>query len=238
MALWQRAQVDALARRADVLLASCRAWADQVRRRSARAVHHVPVGSTIDVAGGDARLSEEGRDDFIVAAFGTGHPSRSMVHLAAALNALARHGHRPVLLNLGSGAPRPPDLAADVRIISPGALPGADISRMLSRAQLGLTPFVDGVSSRRTTVAAMMAHGIPLLGTSGVNTDEPFVNGTGCLELVPVDDIDGYAAAAVRLAADPRRRLAVGAAGLALYERSLAWPVIARRLREVLEYRR
>ena len=53
------------------------------------------------------------------------------------------------------------------RVHATGTMSANNISLHLSACQLLLQPFIDGVSSRRTAVMAGLAHGIPIVTTSG-----------------------------------------------------------------------
>jgi glycosyltransferase involved in cell wall biosynthesis len=113
-----------------------------------------------------------------------------------------------------------------VRLIEPGRLEASDLARHLAAADLFVAPFVDGVSTRRTTLMAALQHGLPVVGTDGRLTDG-VLRSSHALTLVSVDDRQGLSDAARGLAGDPGRRHALGAAGRELYERAFAWPVIA-----------
>jgi glycosyltransferase involved in cell wall biosynthesis len=224
---YQRVQLKALLRLADVVLTSTQALAEQLGRRCA----HVPVGSNIApvaVTREQARARLGIGDGLVVALFGRSNPSRALDHAHAAVTALAREQPLTVL-NLGADAP-PLDVAgADVH--TPGRLTADGISLRLRASDLLLLPLTDGVSTRRTTLMAGLAHGLPVLGLRGVNTDRLLLD----LPLTPAGDPAAYALAAVALAADRRRREALGAQGQRLYATHFDWPVVARRVAAALE---
>jgi glycosyltransferase involved in cell wall biosynthesis len=153
------------------------------------------------------------------------------------VNAITAHRERVTVLNLGDGAPALPSLDSDVRIHSPGRQPADALARQLASADLFLAPFVDGVSTRRTSVMAALQHAIPVVGTYGSTTDD-LLRRTDALSLVPAESADRFAEAAVELALDSDRRRALGSDGRRLYEQCLDWPIIARSLVETLEHGR
>jgi glycosyltransferase involved in cell wall biosynthesis len=108
---------------------------------------------------------------------------------------------------------------------------------MLSAADIFLAPYEDGISTRRTTLMAALQHGIPVVATLGPLTDRLLREAGSRLDLVPVEDRAAFAERVSRLAQDPERRKALGAAGRTFYEEQFAWPVVSRRLREVLDER-
>ena len=101
------------------------------------------------------------------------------------------------------------------------------MARHLAAADLFVAPFVDGVSTRRTTLMAALQHGLPVVGTDGRLTDDVLRRAGDALTLVPADDPRRLAAAVRWLGGDADQRLARGAAGRELYEDSFDWPVIS-----------
>jgi glycosyltransferase involved in cell wall biosynthesis len=85
-----------------------------------------------------------------------------------------------------------------------------------------LQPFPDGVSSRRTTVMAGIAHGRPVVTTSGPLT-EPIWAESGAVDLVPVAEVGQISRRVETLLADSSALVRLGAEGRALYERAFAW---------------
>ena len=133
------------------------------------------------------------------------------------------------MLNLGAGAPA---LSAQegVRIDTPGRLAEHELSLHLSTADLCLLPFTDGVSTRRTTLMAALAHGLPVLGLDGRGTDSVLTRHPDAIVLTATGDRACYARAAVELGADRMALRARGEAARRLYEEQFDWPVVADRV--------
>jgi glycosyltransferase involved in cell wall biosynthesis len=232
---WQRAQLRTLLRYADAVLTSTEALAREIGRGAV----HVPVPANITpvptshVAARE-RLGLDGR--LAVALFGQDHPSRALDHAEAAIAALAEvHGHdRLAILNLGAGAP-PLGIPRGVDVSSPGRLSNDELSLRLWASDIVLLPFTDGVSTRRSTLMAALAHGRPVLGSRGHNTDALLAQATDAMVLTRADDRAAFTRAAVKLTSDPVRLRAVGDAGRRLYESRFDWPVTARQVRGVLQ---
>lgn len=104
--------------------------------------------------------------------------------------------------------------------------PLSSVSHLLSGSDLFLAPNDDGVSTRSTTLVAALAHGLPVVGTDGVSTDDD-LRRTGACELVGCGDADGFVVTVERLLADAARRRAMSDAARALFEARFAWPRIA-----------
>jgi glycosyltransferase involved in cell wall biosynthesis len=233
---YQRLQLRALLRLADVVLASTEALVEDLGDRAI----HAPVASNITpvaipAAAARARL---GLPDgaLVIALFGRGHPTRALGHAEAAIVGLAgAHGpERVTVLNLGAGAP-PIAVPVGVDVQSPGRLDADEVSLRLRASDMMLLPLVDGLSTRRTTLMAALAHGVPLFGLRGAKTDRVLVDHPQAVSLTPVHDVGGYVRAAVALAADRERLRRLGESGRRLYVEQFDWPVAARRVRTALE---
>lgn len=114
--------------------------------------------------------------------------------------------------------------AEDVECL--GGLPEAEISRRLCTATAGLAPYADGASARRTTLAALMQHGVPTLALEGIATDD-WLRRCGGLAWVPDADPSAFVAAIGGLLADAGTRDTLSRAATTVYERHMSWPTIA-----------
>lgn len=225
---WQRLQLRMILWAADLVLTSTEGLA----RELGRGARHVPVGTTIPpvaMTKADARARLGLGDGLVVTLFGRRNPARALDYAQAAVAAIAGAPGlgRVTVLNLGADAP-PMLLGTEVDVRAPGQLPAAELSHHLTASDLVLLPFTDGVSTRRTTLMASLAHGLPVLGLRGHNSDSVLLDHPGALVLTGAGDRAAYARAAVALAGDPRRRQLIGDAGRRLYDEAFDWPIIAR----------
>jgi glycosyltransferase involved in cell wall biosynthesis len=239
MGLWQRVQLHALRSVSDVVFTSIEAWTDLLRRAwPRRPTYHLPVASNLPdrrnaCAETRSRLGVA-EDEVVLGALGTGHPSRLLDYIVSAVNAVARTQGRAVLLHLGAGSPRLPGLDQRVELHRPGELPEDVIAAYLAAADLFLAPFIDGVSTRRTSVMSALQHGLAVLGTDGQLTDT-LLRDSAALRLTPEGRPDLFAEAALKLASHEDERRELGAAGRALYESRFDWPVLAGRSLDLVE---
>lgn len=234
MGSYQRLQLRSLLLLADVLFVST----GYLRAALGNRAVHLPVGSNISpttMSRSEARRRLDVGDEFVVTLFGTGNPHRVLEHPEAAIARLAGvHGPRNVrVLNLGLGAPQP-RVPPGVHVITPGGLPAQEISRHLLASDVLLLSFSDGISTRRGTLMAGLAHGIPVVGLSGVSTDDVLTAHPDAVVLTPVGDPGAFADAVLELASDPQRLAQTGRAGTALYRAEFDWPVIAERVTSVI----
>ena len=225
--VWQRMQLRALLRLADGIMTSTEALAREIGRGAV----HVPIAPNIEPIAtlheaAQARLGLDGK--LVVALFGRGNPGRALDYAEAAIAALTdAHGaDRLTVLNLGAGAPSV-RVPAGVEVHRTGELPPDELSVHLWASDLVLLPFADGLSTRRGTMMAALAHGRTVLGLRGRDTDSMLTDASDALLLTPLGDRDAYSRAAVELTSNPDRLRVTGAAGRRLYESRFAWPVLA-----------
>lgn len=227
MGAYQRAQLMSLVRLANTVIVTTERLAVEVGNQAV----HIPVGSNIIPAALSRQAARQSlgiRDELVIGLFGTAHPSRDRSYSECAIRGLAEHhgASRLIILNLGAGAPAP-ELPAAVAVRTPGALDPRELSLHLLASDLLLLPLRDGLSTRRTTMMAGLAHGLPVLGLQSPHTDRILVEHPEALRLVTIGDRQGFAAAAIALTADVNRLRAMGEAARLLYERAFDWPITA-----------
>jgi glycosyltransferase involved in cell wall biosynthesis len=147
--------------------------------------------------------------------------------LRAAIPAILRacDGARFVCIGRGSDgfvralAASHPALA--VRLVASGELDGPGIAAALRACDLVVQPYPDGVTTRRTSVMAPLANGVPTITTSGPLT-EPIWSATDAVALVTAADADGLATTAAALLHDAAARTSLGRRGCDTYRRHFA----------------
>ena len=142
--------------------------------------------------------------------------------LLKAVPALMQNGKPQTMLLLGRGSEKMrdeliqqyPEIAN--RLQATGELDAADLSMHLSACDLMLQPYVDGVSSRRTSTMVALAHGVPIVTTSGSLT-EPLWAESEAVALGPVNDLSALVEQIQQLLADVAAKQRMGAAARSLY---------------------
>lgn len=155
---------------------------------------------------------------------------------------LISNGSGGVLLLLGRGGElmrnalirKHPEMAD--RVHATGPLDAADLSLHLSACDVMLQPYIDGVSSRRTSTIVALAHGIPVVTTSGRLT-EPLWAASEAVALAPPADVSALVAATKRLLPDAKARSRMSAAARMLYEKRFDLKHIITTLRGAGAYR-
>jgi glycosyltransferase involved in cell wall biosynthesis len=158
----------------------------------------------------------------VVGHFGTYSPLITDL-LGPALRALMKRRADVRVLLLGTGGERwRGDWAGDHadRVIATGSLPADEVAEHLRACDLVIQPYPDGASSRRTSLMAALANGVPAVTTLG-SSSEPVWSG-GAVAAVPVGDPDRLAGRTLELLDQPGRRAELGAAGRRTYEEQFA----------------
>jgi glycosyltransferase involved in cell wall biosynthesis len=97
-------------------------------------------------------------------------------------------------------------------ILWTGYLDDEEVSANLLASDICVLPYRDGVSLRRGSLMAALAHGLPIISTQPAIQAKELIEGENIV-LVPPDDVEALAAKILELAASEglRRRLGDGA---------------------------
>lgn len=191
----------------------------------------LPVASNIPVVGDAAKVDAirsryAGAEGSIVGHFGT--CDRHITDLLLdSVPPLLQNGNNSSMLFLGRGSElmrekliRLHPGVAD-RVHATGDLDATDLSRHVSACDVMLQPYIDGVSSRRTSVMVALAHGVPIVTTAGELT-EPLWAESAAVSLAPAGDVTAFVNETRALLTDETKRLRLSAAARTLYEERFA----------------
>jgi glycosyltransferase involved in cell wall biosynthesis len=208
------------------------AWAERLRPWTLGRVDvpfcWLPVPSTIPVAqlnGAVSRLKADAlvrQDGIVLGHFGTYSRELRCVLEAVLPGLLASLPELQVHL-LGRGSePFGEELRATAgvageRVHASGELTPETLSCHLQACDVLLQPYPDGASSRRTTLMAALAHGLPVVTTIG-RLSETFWSESDAVVAVPADDFDAMARAVFDVVKAPERRAELTAAARRAYE--------------------
>jgi glycosyltransferase involved in cell wall biosynthesis len=189
----------------------------------------LPIFSNVPVAGDPIRALEIRRryasdgGQVIVGHFGTfGSPIASL--LGPIVSALARDPVQQIILLMGERSElyrrklieKEPGLEGVVR--ATGQLSAEELSYHLSACDLLIQPYPDGVSTRRGSFMAGLAHGKPIVTTTGELTETLWSEGSA-VALAPPGDTLEFVKHVRRLRGNAAERLRAGAAARQLYQR-------------------
>ena len=237
---WQRWQLWQLGRAADVVFVSIAPWVDRFQSWFPNTpVHHLPVGSNIPHVAADRNDVRHDldlpSDAFVVGLFGSGHPSHLLSFTRHAIDRLRDTGLYPEIVYIGAAGEKIASVLSSEDLHCTGPLPGPDVSRAFAAMDLYLSPFHQGVSTRRGSFLVGLQHGIATVSTTGEQTD-PLLRAQheSAVLLAPDDDPDRFASQVVALAQDNATRSRIARAGRTLFDTTFAWPRIADAMLEVL----
>ncbi|MBE2221064.1 MAG: glycosyltransferase family 4 protein [Anaerolineae bacterium] len=193
--------------------------------------HHIEIAEARELLG-------VGEGDCLLGYFGFLNESKGADTLIASLVQLPETTHL-VFIGGQTGASDPAnnqsflaqlhqqikDLGLTERVHWTGFVDDQRVSTFLNAADLMVMPYRDGVSLRRGTLMAALAHGRPLISTHPQTATPELVHGKNCW-LVPVDDVDALTQAIQTLWADGELRAKLGNGATAVAD-LFTWDKIA-----------
>jgi glycosyltransferase involved in cell wall biosynthesis len=188
----------------------------------------LPVPSNVPLRAPPARAAEvrdrlpAGPARVVIGHFGM-FGSHTADRLACVLPALLRGRPERLALLIGRDgerfavalADRHPDLRAQLH--ATGGLPAEEVAAHLAACDLLVQPFPDGATTRRGSLMAGLALGVPCVTTAGWIT-EPVWQSSGAVALAPAGDDQAVVVCAEAVLADQGRRCALAERGARLYQ--------------------
>jgi glycosyltransferase involved in cell wall biosynthesis len=218
-----------LGRAARRIFVAIPAWAELLRSIGLRnkPITWLPVPSNIPVANDPRAVAAvRGRylpaNGFLIGHFGT-YGTMIAQALEAIISAALQNEPGVRFLLLGDGGiefrRRLVNLHPQIadRIHATGLMASNEVSHYISACDLMVQPYPDGISTRRTSAMASLAHGRAVVTTSGHLT-EPLWAQDGAVALRPVDDTAGLAEAVLSLLLDIETRRRLGDCAHRLYD--------------------
>jgi glycosyltransferase involved in cell wall biosynthesis len=231
LAIAQRAMAAILLRASPVVYVATEAWRRLLMPYGSHAAHAtiLPIPSTIavvhapgEVARWRSMLVEDEHRPIVIGHFGTfgDHMAAELDQVIPEVLGVAREA---VFLCIGRRSEeyasrfiaRHPQLAA--RVKSTGEVEREHLSAVLQVADLLVQPYPDGVTTRRTSVMAGLAHGIPTVTTHGALTDRVWTE-TGAVALAPAGAPKAIASEVSLLLDGTAHRAVAGQRGRRVYE--------------------
>lgn len=120
--------------------------------------------------------------------------------------------------------------AEGARVHGWGALSVSALSHHLQVCDLMMQLYPDGASTRRTTLMAALAHGLPVVTTVG-RLSESFWEASGAVATVPATDLSAVVRRVSALVHQPQARDRFASAARALYDTGFSMPHVISALR-------
>jgi len=181
MYAWQRPILRSVVRHADSIFVSTKRWIPELASAGSRApANLLPVGSNIPrsaMSKADARNRLGiSADATVLGVFGGAHPSRLLEWITEAAREVSSAHQNVLLLHAGPEGDVLEKAASGLPFRSVGVLPALEVANTLRAADCLLSPFIDGVSTRRTSVVAALNNGVPVATTLRDWTDDFFLH--------------------------------------------------------------
>lgn len=114
----------------------------------------------------------------------------------------------------------------DTWVTFAGGLPADVMSAHIASAWIAVAPYVDGASTRRSSLSSLIGHGLPVVGLDGPITDAT-VRASGACVLRGLEDASAWTTDIAAVLADQTTRDQMAAAARRLVSERLSWSVIA-----------
>lgn len=245
MGTFHRIQLWGLLRSIDLAFSSIDVWAAELRRWiPEKPVFSLPVGSNVPMVpestDGLGKLRKDlciDPEALVLGAFGSYHYGRMPERIIRTLETLSNRKVKVHLLFIGSGGEQLRKICPahlHTVLTTTGALGCEAVSQHLQLVDLLISPFLDGISTRRSSAMSCLAHGLPLLTTSGRLSDALWLEAFGN-SLIPVENEAAYFDAAHQLCLNEEKRAALAQTSHTLYQNQFTWQQIAQRFLNALE---
>lgn len=175
----------------------------------------------------------------LISNFGLIYPDKNLESLVCAVGKLKFAGYPVKLLLIGQVRPRSAAYLAEIKklvqeqgienhVIWVHDCPADKVSDYLFASDIYAVPYKDGLTTRRTSALAGMAHGLPVVSTIGPATSEIFTREKGVI-LVPPNDDDALVESLIDLVTFPEKRRALGEASRRL-SKQFSWESVAKQM--------
>jgi glycosyltransferase involved in cell wall biosynthesis len=125
------------------------------------------------------------------------------------------------------------ELGLDDKVLWLGYLPDGKVSEYLSMTDIFIVPFDNGISVRRGSYMAGLAHGLATISTYA-DIDSEYIRDGENIALVPPRDAAALKAKILELIKDPEKRKLLADNSRRLLE-EFSWPKIASRTVQIFE---
>ncbi len=233
LALVQRVMAALLLASSRIAYVSTSSWESLLSRYAParRAFVCLPIPATVHPPASDhneAKASyhrREGARTLVVGHFGS-YPDDVALELERVLGAMLPAIPDATALLIGRNSERfkqrysqaYPEHAG--RVAATGEIATGDVGDQLRACDFVVQPYPDGATTRRTSLMASLACGVPTVTTLGVWSEPVWRAARDAIELAPAGDASAIVDRCQKLASDPARRAALGVAGREFYERN------------------
>lgn len=178
----------------------------------------------------------------LITNFGLIYPDKNLETLVRAVSKLHTAGYPTHLLLIGQASQSSNRYLTDLKnLVQQEGLeshvtwvhdcPVDEVSRYLFASDIYAVPYKDGLTTRRTSALAGMAHGLPTVATKGPATPDIFITEQNVL-LTPLDDENAFFQALLNLVTSDEKRHLLGKAARDL-SKQFSWEFIAEQMANI-----
>jgi glycosyltransferase involved in cell wall biosynthesis len=184
----------------------------------------VPTVSEDGITPGTSRAAAAAPNGFVVGHFSS-YPADLSAELRQVVSAILDASGDVKVLLIGRNSDRfVRSFVADhpahaARVTATGELRPPEIAAHLRACDVLVQPYPDGATTRRTSLMAPLACGVPTVTTVGRWSEPVWADASDVVELAPAGDAAAIVARCQALANDTFRRRALGSAAREFYER-------------------
>ncbi len=203
----------------------------------------IPVGANIKRVAFDSLIPLDekiSRDTTVLLHFGGSHPTNLFHYEFAALGAILQKFKNVNLFYAGLTQNKIDTLLEFYhfthlreRITALGFLSEQEVSAWITRSNLILAPFLDGISTRRTSAMAALEHEKPLLTTRSWSTNTEIPWEDFCY-ITPIEPSRKFNEMAISILEHPKEAEQMGHKAKLYYDKNFSYPVITHKLLQAL----
>lgn len=236
MRLWQYPQLFVQSFVAQRVFVSTERWTGELRRCNPKVIcHHLPVGSNLpfcSLTKKEARaLLNLPRDSLLLGMFGSAHESKMPDWVGSAACAVYKRFPQTSVLYIGQDGQRVREACTGTPYLDMGPMPALEAAAAIRAMDLLLAPFMDGISTRRTSAISALQHGVPICSTISKWSDQIFWEWQSPgLGLSDPSNVEGFIRSVLSVAEEAIENAELGHNLRELYDARFAWPVISESL--------
>lgn len=233
MRLWQYPQFSAICQTADCAFVSTERWLPAVREVTTKLpLYHAPVGSNLPhclLTRAEAKTKIGAAEHTpLVGLFGTAHVSRALDFVGDAAAEIQKQHPNAALAYVGRDGAAVEETCKGIKVLNLGPLDAEEAAIAIRAMDVMISPFTDGISTRRTSVITALQQGTPLCTTSREWTDKLFSDFPAeSFRMSPAEDKAAFITNAVAMAAAAKDNPEAGADLRAAFETHFSWPSVA-----------
>lgn len=238
-AMSQRSQWKKMTRHMERIGVSSQAWIDQgwgMNSRNEDAYEFCPSPSAVPVVDVEKKHAENWKVDHglsattkLIGFFGDPGPGKQFDWVIDTWIDAQDNSFEVALVCIGREPDYQPDSVLSPLFIPTGYIAKEDVSRALQAIDVMALPFESGVSEKRSSFAAALQHGCPIVTVQGENTSEQLQNSEAFWG-VESESSDDFSDHVIKLLKDEKSQKILTEKAKKYYESHLSWDFVTQKV--------